>query len=98
MAEPGFDVPGVKPRFKNVSNPWFRKRQSFRITLGVPAKADPRLKWVADGGVRVVAGQIRLGRAQQTITARRKRSRERLTDVLHSQGWRLSRSYDFHRR
>ena len=40
MLEPGFDVSGIKPRFKNTPNPWFPKGQAFRIALDVLTKAD----------------------------------------------------------
>ena len=49
---------------------------------------DPRLKWNADGSVRVLIGEVILDNAsKETVQDRRKRFRSHLEELLAAEGW-----------
>lgn len=61
---------------------------------------DPRIKWLPDGKVRIVAGAIipnEDGIAKETLAGRRKKFRTHLKDELAKLGWREVRANLFER-
>jgi hypothetical protein len=48
---------------------------------------DPRLKWYADGTVRVLVSSLVSGEFKQTVSGRRRRFREALDRELRAIGW-----------